>query len=299
MPPDNVDVLARPRLSELLLDARQLSRRQVATELLRPWPPLLAFIVFASLQWWIAAGVAVVFVFAADVVVVHDLFHRNLGLPNRTNSTLTGIYGLLLLNSGHALARTHLQHHRVYPNGDDPEAYVDGWPVWRVALEGPLYRFRVWRWAWRHRSNDAPTLAAEMAFWLTGWVAALAVGDTVPALRAYVLFAELGSWFFPLISVTGVHDRHAPGVLQQSRTLRAPLLGRLMLGMQYHLEHHLYPRVPAARLADLADALTPWLEQNGAAIWATRAPSTTSTRRATPTLTRGTRAVSNAAPTSV
>ena len=98
-------------------------------------------------------------------------------------------------------------------------------------------------------------------------VTAIVIGQQVPALRAYLVCAEIGNWAFPLISVTGVHDRNATGSLRQTRTLRAPHLGRLMLGMQYHLEHHLYPNVPAARLPELAAALDPWLHANNAAIY--------------------------------
>lgn len=264
---DAVGSPVRPRLSDLLADPRRLTRRQLAAALIRPWLAFLAFAVFAHRGWWLAAGVAVAVVFATDVVVIHDLFHRNLGLSQRVNSVLTFVYGTLLLNSGHALALTHLHHHRVYPDASDPEAYVDGWPIWRVVLEGPRYRFRVWGWAWRHRGQAGGAIALAAAIWLTAWAMALVFGHRLPALRAYVVFAELGSWAFPLISVTGVHDRRASGALQQSRTLRAPLSGRVMLGMQFHLEHHLYPRVPAARLPELAAALDPWLALHGAAVW--------------------------------
>jgi beta-carotene hydroxylase len=157
----------------------------------------------------------------------------------------------------------------VYPAADDPEAYVDGWPVWRVVLEGPIYRFRVWGWALRHRRRDRARMVAEIGVWVLAWVAALREGSPA-ALRGYVLLAEIGTWAFPLVSVTGVHDRHAAGPLRQTRTLRARCIGPLMLGMQYHLEHHLYPRVPSWRLAELARALDPWLAANDAAIWGGR-----------------------------
>ncbi len=282
MAPDPLTRVARPRLSQVLPNARRITRTQLAITLLRPWPAVLVYVVAATHGWWPVAVVAVAFVFATDVVVIHDLFHRNLGFSPLTNDVLTTIYGCLLLNSGHALAASHRRHHRVYPADGDPEAYVDGWPVWRVVLEGPRYRFRVWRWALACSDTARPLLCAEMTVWLAAWTAAIVLGPTHPALWAYVILAEIGSWTFPLISVTGVHDKHASGPLQQTRTLRAPLIGPLLLGMQYHLEHHLYPRVPACRLPELAAALDHWLTENDAAIW--RQPRATTTTATPPVM---------------
>ncbi len=267
MGPENLARVARPRLADVLPNALRISAVQVVVALMRPWPAVVVFFVAAAQGWWPLVAVAVAFLFAADVVVIHDLFHRNLGLRPHTNDVLTAVYGCVLLNSGHALAASHRHHHRVYPADGDPEAYVDGWPIWRVVLEGPRYRFRVWRWALSNNRPARPLLIAEMTVWPAAWAAAIAIGQTHPAMRAYVICAEIGSWTFPLISVTGVHDKHARGPLQQTRTLRAPLIGPLLLGMQYHLEHHLYPQVPACRLPELANALDPWLTQNNAAIW--------------------------------
>jgi fatty acid desaturase len=42
---------------------------------------------------------------------------------------------------------------------------------------------------------------------------------------------------------------------QVARTLRHRVKSALALGMFFHLEHHLFPRVPTCRLPELADRL--------------------------------------------
>jgi beta-carotene hydroxylase len=41
--------------------------------------------------------------------------------------------------------------------------------------------------------------------------------------------------------------------------VRGRVVPRLLLGLTYHLEHHLYPEVPSFRVAGLVRALEPWL----------------------------------------
>src|SRR4051794_5295017 len=80
MEPETLRRVVRPQLSVVLPDARVISTAQRAIALVRPWPPALVYLIAASHGWWALAALAVPCVFAADVVLVHDLFHRNLGL---------------------------------------------------------------------------------------------------------------------------------------------------------------------------------------------------------------------------
>lgn len=281
-----------PRLHDLVANPLALTRIQLATTTMRPMLALGAFVWLAARGWYVLALGAEIAVFVTAVVVLHDVFHRNLGLRRHRYHALLTLYGALLLNSGHALARTHLEHHRVYPGHDDPEAYVDTWPVWRVVVEGPVYRLRVWAWAWRHRGGWGLPILAEWTVWLGAWVLAIALRHRVPELSLYVIVAELGAWTFPLISVSGVHDRREAGYLRQSRSLHIAAVGAVLLGMQHHLEHHLYPRVPAARLAEVAAALDPWLAERDAAVtrWPRRAPPAPNRRTLVGARTTSTRA---------
>jgi beta-carotene hydroxylase len=254
-----------PRLVELVPDALAVSRRRILLAVARPWLALAIVLVAAAHGWWAVAVLAAVAVFVTDIPLAHDLFHANLGLGRRANGALLTVHGMLILNSGHAIAVTHREHHRRFPGPDDPEAYLDGRPVWRVLAEGPVYRFHIWRWAWQNGREVRTWVALEASLWVVMWVVAVALREVLPGLLLFVVLGELANWAFPILSVTGVHDGHAEGHLRQTRTTHARF-ARLLLGMQLHLEHHLYPRVPSHRLPEVARALDPWLTDNDAAV---------------------------------
>jgi beta-carotene hydroxylase len=243
-----------PPVAELGDDLRVTSRSQLALAIFRPLSVVAAYAWAAATSRWLIAVLLVPIVFLANVVVVHDLMHHSLGLRQRTNSLLLGLLALLMLDSGHALEATHAAHHRRYPGPGDPEAYLATWPVWRVLLEGPRYRYRLWAWAWRDRATHRATLLAEVAAHVaivTG-AGAAAINGAHPALSVYVAVGLVGSWLFPLISVTAVHDANGPSAFQQSKTMRGRVVPASMLGMGYHLEHHLWPTIPSHHLAETA-----------------------------------------------
>ncbi len=180
-----------------------------------------------------------------------------------------GGLALLMLDSGHALQATHHEHHRVFPVADDdPEAYLAGWPWWRVLVAGPRYRYRLWQWAWHHNPQLRRPLATEMALHaaIIGAAVATTMCGIVPQLGVFVAVSTAGSWLFPLISATAVHDPDAATTFQQSKTMRGRLVPRLLFGMGYHLEHHLWPTIPAHNLPETARRTTRLLERHDAAI---------------------------------
>jgi len=231
-------------------------------------------VAIASYVWasshghWILAVLLVAVVFLTTVVVVHDLMHHALGLSRRANALFLSGFTMLMLDSGHALAATHAAHHRLFPSNDDPEAYLAGWPIGRVLCAGPTYRYRLWTWAWREHPSQRRTFLAEATI-QTAVLSAAAITTVarhLPELGVYVLAATLGSWLFPLISVSQVHDPNGATALQQSKTMRGRLIPPLLLGMGYHLEHHLWPTVPAHHLAETARRAQQLLEAQNATI---------------------------------
>jgi beta-carotene hydroxylase len=261
---------ATPPLAELGSDLLETSRRQLMTAVARPCLAVAVYIWAATTGRWILAVMVIPAVFAATVVVVHDLMHRSLGLRPRTNSVLLGILTMLMLDSGHALQRTHHAHHCLYPSAEDPEGYLASWPVWRVILEGPRYRYRLWHWVWRHHPETRRAVVLEGAIHAGLLIAAAIFGTRIPLLSMYVAVGTIGSWLFPLVSVTAVHDVHGDTPLHRTKTLRGRLLPRAMLGMGYHLEHHLWPTIPAHHLGELARRTEQILRHAGARI--TRVP---------------------------
>ena len=257
-----------PSINELGDDLLPTTRRQLAIALARPAVVVAGYMWAALTGRWILAVLLVPIVFISNVVIVHDLMHNSLGLTRRTNSLLLSGLATLMLDSGHALAATHHAHHRLYPSPRDPEAFLAGWPLWRVLAAGPTYRYRLWRWAWRHNANRQRTLATEFAVQtaIVGIAIVAALEGRLVALSVYVAVATLGSWLFPVVSVTAVHDPLGATPLQQSKTLHGRFTPRLVLGMGHHLEHHLWPTVPAHHLAETARRAQHLLESAHAAI---------------------------------
>jgi len=71
----------------------------------------------------------------------------------------------------------------------------------------------------------------------------------------------VGGWLFPIISVYAVHDVHGATQFQRSRTVRGRVVPKVLLGMGYHLEHHLWPTIPAHHLDEAAARATTILER--------------------------------------
>jgi fatty acid desaturase len=82
-------------------------------------------------------------------------------------------------------------------------------------------------------------------------------------LLAYTVLALFGGWLYPLLTVRLPHAHPGDDAVTQARTLRGRIVPPLLLEQTYHLEHHLYPRVPSHKLPELARRLDPFLRSAG------------------------------------
>jgi fatty acid desaturase len=254
---------ALPPLSELGEDLLTTRRGQQVAALARPFVCVAFYAVCAAHGWWVAAIAAVVLLFVTVVAAAHDLVHRSIGLSRRSGDLFLSLIGMLVLESGHAYRASHLQHHRRFPLDDDPEGDPARMSFWRALLEGPVFLYRLWLWAWRRAPSERHWLALE-AIW---FFAVLAIGVVAwPATHAVLIYAALviaGSWVYPVANVHLPHDVHGRSALFQTLTLRGRFVPALFLELTYHLEHHLYPAVPSHHYAELAERLEPLLRQQG------------------------------------
>ncbi len=250
-----------PREATLLVDSRvrsvlwrdlvplQLGER--LRELMLPLPWLLLALLAAARGLQPLALICFFYFFLTGLRLVHDVFHGNVGLPRRVNDGVLGLLSVLMLGSMHAVRLTHLQHHRDCLGAGD--------------TEGATARRRR-RLASR---SDFPLPVARRG---------LAAGDRqTTSLDCWRARAErdldrrgllLGEFGSPLprsrygggagadrvFAVWTVHhdcDRWE----EIARTLRHRLKSAVAFNMFYHLEHHLYPRVPTCHLPALAQRL--------------------------------------------
>jgi beta-carotene hydroxylase len=231
----------------------------------RPFVYLGAYGVAAQTGLWFLALAALFLLVVAVVSTMHDVVHGVLGLRRRgTDLALFGL-GALVLVSGHAYRRTHQHHHRVFPDESEPEGIAARWGPVRALADGPVHVWRIWWWTFsRTRRRRAQAwLLVEGTVALALPVAALLLRRTAPAFSLYVLLVLTGGWLYPLLTVHLPHRHFGATPELQAHTLRGRLLPPLLLEQTYHLEHHLYPRVPSHKLPRLARRLEPMLRARG------------------------------------
>ena len=197
----------------------------------------------------------------------HDGVHLSL-LRNKYASVLVGVFAAgaaLFPLLGYGI--THWNHHRFTNQESDPDTkiypqYRTFWSrffkgratanrgylrtTFRVALDLPIengYRFP-FSPAWT-RSFAVCTLAS-MGMWLALYV-------TLAVTRPAVFLACVAVPSLCAAPISGLriyleHNGTGAGILRDTRSYVSPIWTALMFANNYHLEHHLYPTVPAYHL---------------------------------------------------
>lgn len=262
----DVPEAAGPVLDDTDLDDTKAWRRHAGFV---AWPTLLfsiavlgAWIGTAVLAWRGSLGWAATLVLQSlfaylGFTTLHEASHGNIAGRHRSLKSLESLLGWLsglpLIAPYPAFRKLHLEHHR-HTNDEhlDPDFWVAGssrWAIlWRCATMLPHYYWRILVAAVRSPSaRDAATLtallvyaAAAVALSLAGhltWVLAAWIG---PALIAATLLAFAFDWL-----PHQPHDQRDR--YRNSRILLFPGLGVLLTNQNFHLVHHLYPRIPFYR----------------------------------------------------
>ena len=255
-----------PSLSELGSDLLTTTGRQRRWAIARPFVGILGFVLAAVAEIWWLTPVTMFFIFVAVVTVTHDIVHGSLGLTPRQTEWALLIMGAVLLESGHAYRTTHLQHHRMFPEQDDPEGDPARMSFLGAILCGVVFLPRLWLWAFqqnRGRREPRLWLIAEAA-WTIGLVAVgILVWRWTPVVLIYAALAIVGSWVYPLLTVHLPHRNYGQTPLTQTHTLRGWVIPKIFLELTYHLEHHLYPQIPSHHLAKLSRRLDPYFQRAG------------------------------------
>lgn len=249
------DVLADARVRSVpWRDLVPLSWWQVVRELALPLPWLAGSLALAHHgHWCLALPLSFVF-FLAGLRQVHNAYHHALGLPRPATEGVMFAWSVLMLGSMHAVRHNHLRHHRHCLDDDDVEGRCARMPGWQALLTGPTFPLRMHIHAWTHGGR-------RLRAWMTAELAAtvLLVGAACAwregtALGYHVLAMALGQCLAGFFAVWTVHRDCDPAHVI-ARTSRARLLNWATFNMFFHVEHHLFPRVPTCRLPELARRL--------------------------------------------
>jgi fatty acid desaturase len=233
-------------------DLTALGPLERVRELLLPMPFLLVARAASELGLWPIAWLATAYFFLAGLRVVHDAFHDNLTLSRRGGHAVLAVLSGLMLGSMHAVRVTHLQHHRDCLGPDDVEGQTARRSAWRALAAGIAFPFALHRAAWRlGRQRDRRWIATELV--VTAVLMAIAAFG-VPHVTEHVALMLVAQTLTGFFAVWTVHHDVDPE-RQVARTLRHRVKSALALGMFFHLEHHLFPRVPTCRLPRLAERL--------------------------------------------
>lgn len=256
-----------PQMHEIgkdLLDVHPLKRFWVLS---RPFFFFVGYILTAAV-WnpWVGLPFLLA-LFISNICAAHDVVHNCLKLSNRMSHCLLSLYGIIVMQSGHSFRITHLSHHRMFPSKEDPEGAASFGTVWEALKMGPFYVPRLWHWA-MNRARKHPVEQAWMLWEATlGGLIYLSALLLIPYTLApivYVVVMTLGAWLYPLVTAYFPHQHPGDEPVHQARSLHGKIIPWLTLGLGYHLEHHLYPRVPSSNMKMLSERLLPILKEQDA-----------------------------------
>jgi fatty acid desaturase len=247
--------------------------------LIPAWGAHVAGAWWTKLMCWLVAG----FFVNGLVQLAHETWHHNLFRSRRANIVAGHMLGWMVGISYEPMRHDHLMHHKYNRTARDPDAYNAGRPTaattirfYAVALIGlplaipffnilyPLTHMDPARRArhWRHLALYALAHAAVwIALWQAGWLGA--------ALDLWVIPVLCASPFNGLKSIANHHANQWEGDRwHTATTVRSNrVVTYLWSGLNYHLDHHLYPRVPGYKLPILHAAHRAELEAHGAPVF--------------------------------
>jgi fatty acid desaturase len=239
----------------------------LAATLVQPW--------WARVPIWLAAG----FFVNGLVQLGHDAWHHNVFARPWQNTLFGHLFSLLYGVSFSAARHAHLRHHWYNRTERDPDAYNAGARGPRVQVQfyavvflglslAPLH-FNVLYPLVAYSRRELVRHAAELVGYVLAWgllVKVLPLGLLLDAWLLPLLFAN------PWNGLKSIADHHA-NVWRGDRfhaatTVRTTAFWTFAWnGLNHHLDHHLFPRVPGYNLPRLHALIAPELAARGAPVF--------------------------------
>lgn len=235
-------------------DLTTLNKFEQVKELLISMPWLMLSWFFAQQHlYFFALGCSFIF-FLTGLRQVHDAFHYNLGLSRKNTERLIFCLSTLMIGSMHAIQFNHLRHHKHCMDEEDIEALSAKMNFWKAILFGPYFPLLLHYTALKNSHTTTKQwiyrelLTNFFCFWIVFFIFPLHF------LQYHFITMLIGHCFTAFFAVWTVHhdcDRS----YYIARTLRNRFKSTIAFNMFFHLEHHLYPKVPTCHLPLLAKRL--------------------------------------------
>ena len=258
------DLRANARLREVhWRDLTTLTLEQKVNEVLISVPWCILAIVAFHRGWLVVGAMSSFLFFLTGLRQAHGAQHYTLGIPRPAQDALLSTLSVLMLSSLHALQATHMHHHRHALKESDIESATARMSWWRAVLSGPWFIIALNREGYK-------LTQPRRRWWIRGeWAAIICYVVTVMAwgptgLKLFVIAMTVGECLTGFFAVWTVHHDCDPET-QLARTQRGWWKTALTYQMFYHVEHHLFPAVPTARLPELAarvDRVMPHLREH-------------------------------------
>jgi fatty acid desaturase len=238
-------------------DLLALSSREKFIEIALSLPWLVAEIALIFCGWYWAAAFCAFFFFLTGLRQVHQGYHLALGLSRRMTDIFLFALSILMLGSMHAVKYNHLMHHRHCLSEDDVEAKSAKMSGWGAIVFGPVFPLLLHFHALKQgNAHYRAWIVAE----LVGNIGMVAAAVYSPVILYHVLLMALGQCLTAFFAVWTVHHDCEDAVF--ARTQRGFWKNFISYDMFYHVEHHLFPKVPQRFLPVVAkrlDAVAPEL----------------------------------------
>lgn len=259
-----LEIMRDPRVRSVQWhDLLELNRAEIVKEILLSLPWLSTALVLAHFRFYLfALGFSFIF-FLCGLRQVHNAYHYAVGIPRRATEWMMFALSVLMLSSMHALQQTHLHHHSHCMDDEDAEAASARMKGWQAICFGPYFYYLIHRKGIElANARQRAWIVVELLTILSIVVLALGVLN-IPILKYHVCAMLIGQCLTAFFAVWTVHhDCDRSHFI--ARTLRNRVKSFIAFDMFYHLEHHLYPKVPTCHLASLSkrlDQAAPELQQ--------------------------------------
>lgn len=240
------------------------------------WLSLWPLVLLDIMPLWLAFPIA-----TANVMLCylpsHEAQHNIIGSRGSSlrwlNELLGHVSTIPLVLPFRVLRHTHLEHHA---HTNDPELDPD------YGVHAPSSRDFLWNACARRQPGSSSANAYSAALQRTGKSHMLIDAIAFEAVYLLVLFGMAWTghaveaallWWLPkhlgltyieyYLSWAPHHPGHQQGRYRDTRAFRSKLGNALSFGMQYHIVHHLYPRIPLSKTPAAYRALKPILARRG------------------------------------